>query len=181
MVTLRRITDPADAVFPELVEVYTEAFPIEERRDLTQLKKLLQTEPAMFFNAVECDGDLAGLFVYWDFDTFFYLEHLAVFARMRNKKIGQQVLDWVKEHLQGIRLLEVEPAETEIAGRRINYYQRNGYRIIDKTYCQPSYRPGGEEFPLWIMGNQTGQDDERLCQQLQTIKEQVYYRNFDRK
>lgn len=176
MVTLRRITDPADEVFLKLVEVYTEAFPMEERRDISQLEDLLRTETAMYFNAVECDGELAGLFVYWDFGTFFYLEHLAVFAHMRNKKIGQQILDWVKEHLQGIRLLEVEPADTEIAQRRIQYYQRNGYSIIDKSYCQPSYRPEGEEFPLWIMGNQTGQAEEILRQQLQTIKERVYYR-----
>ena len=76
----------------------------------------------------------------------FYLEHLAVFAEMRNKKIGQQILDWVKEQLQGVRLLEVEPAETEMATRRIHYYERNGYRILDRNYLQPPYVKGGKIF-----------------------------------
>ena len=60
----------------------------------------------MYFNAIECDGELSGMFVYWDIGDFYYLEHLAVFPEMRNKKIGQQVLDYVAEHLKGVRLLE---------------------------------------------------------------------------
>ena len=113
MVTLKRITQAEDEAFRKLTALYTEAFPVEERREIGQLGELLHTEPAMYFNAVECDGQLAGLFVYWDFGSFYYLEHLAVFAEMRNKKIGQQILDWVKEQLQGVRLLEVEPADPE--------------------------------------------------------------------
>ncbi len=175
MITLTRITHAEDSAFLKLTGLYQEAFPKEERRDIAQLKELLQAEPAMYFNAVHCEGELAGLFVYWDFGSFYYLEHLAVFAEMRNKKIGQKILDWTREQLQGVRILEVEPAETEMATRRINYYQRNGYHILDKTYRQPSYRSGGAEFPLWIMGSQA-EAPEPLEQQIQIIKERVYYR-----
>lgn len=175
MISLKRLTDAANDVFVRLAELYAEAFPIEERRELEQLKEMLKTEKAMYFNIVECDGELAGLFVYWDFGTFYYLEHLAVFSEMRNKKIGQQVLDWVKEHLKGARLLEVEPAETEIAIRRINYYQRNGYQILDKGYLQPPYRQGGEDFPLWIMGNEV-EPESVLTEQLEIIRNKVYFR-----
>ena len=156
MVILQRIRSGKEVAFQKLLELYTEAFPPEERRDTEQLAEWLDTKPAMCFNAVECDGVLAGLVVYWDFGTFYYLEHLAVFADMRNKN-GQQILDWIKEHLKGIWVLEVEPADTEMAMRRINYYRRNGFQILDKTYMQPSYRSGGEAFPLWIMGNEPGQ------------------------
>jgi len=176
MIVLKRITAERERVFQQLSDLYVEAFPPEERREWGQLKEMLEEEPAMYFNAVEADGKLAGLLVYWNFGTFYYLEHLAVFAEMRNKKIGQQILDWVSEHLKGVRILEAEPAETEIATRRINYYQRNGYHILDKTYLQPSYCPGGKAFPLWIMGNETGQGPEALKEQIQTIKERVYYR-----
>lgn len=177
MVTLTKITRPEDAMFQPLIELYTEAFPLEERREIKQLQNMLQHEPAMFFNAVSYEGKLAGLFVYWNFGTFYYLEHLAVYADMRNKKIGQQILDWVKENLCGIRLLEVEPAETEMATRRVNYYRRNGYHILDKTYKQPSYRPEGEEFPLWIMGNDERLPADALKEQVQLIKNKVYYRH----
>lgn len=176
MITLRRITDSKDSAFQKLTELYKEAFPQEERREIAQLEQLLSGEPLMYFNAVECDGELAGLFVYWDLGSFYYLEHLAVYAEMRNKKIGQQVLDWMKEHLQGVRLLEAEPAETEMSTRRINYYQRNGYQILDKDYLQPPYTPEGEGFPLWVMGNVADQPAEVLQQQIETIKNKIYYR-----
>ena len=162
MVTLKRITQAEDEAFRKLTALYTEAFPVEERREIGQLGELLHTEPAMYFNAVECDGQLAGLFVYWDFGSFYYL--------------GQQILDWVKEQLQGVRLLEVEPAETEMATRRIHYYERNGYRILDRNYLQPPYVKGGKDFPLWVMGNGSGQSAEVLNRQIQTIKDKVYYR-----
>lgn len=173
MVKLKRITDAKDSDFVKLMVLYTEAFPLEERRDVQQLGEMLAEEPRMSFNAVECDGELSALLVYWDFSTFYYLEHLAVYAEMRNKKIGQQTLDWMREHLEGQRILEAEPADTEIAKRRIRYYERNGYKVLYKDYQQPSYRPDGEGCPLWVMG---ACEDARLSEKLQQIIEAVYYR-----
>ena len=68
-------------------------------------------------------------------------------------EIGQQVLEHVETSLPGIRLLEVEPAEDELTTRRVAFYRRNGYRIVDRSYVQPSYENFGDAAPLWIMGN----------------------------
>lgn len=175
MISLRRITSAGDQDFKKLVELYTEAFPPEERRDISQLERLLQSQPEMYYNAVECDGKLAGLFVFWNFGDFWYLEHLAVYADMRNHKIGQQILDLAKERLTGIRLLEVEPADHEMAVRRINYYRRNGYKILEKDYVQPSYDGVRSALPLWIMGNEEYTDVAVLQKHIGIIKEKVYY------
>lgn len=176
MIKLRRIISSEDADFKKLIALYTEAFPPEERRDISQLERLLLQRPAMFFNAVECDGLLSGLFVYWNFGDFWYLEHLAVYPDMRNKKIGQQILDFACENLSGIRLLEVEPAEEEMAIRRVNYYQRNGYKILSKEYVQPSYDGVNSPVPLWIMGNCEYSDKSLLGKHIDTIKEEVYHK-----
>ncbi len=116
---LRRITQAGDPDFKALTALYTEAFPPEERRETAQLERMLEEEPRMHFHVVEIGGKRAGLFVYWDFGTFYYLEHLAVYAEMRNQKIGQQVLDWMREHLDGLRLLEAEPAKSPHGGYAI--------------------------------------------------------------
>ena len=176
MVELKRMTSAEDKNFKKLMELYIEAFPAEERRDVEQLERLLKEKKEMYFNAVECDGQLAGLFVYWNFGDFWYLEHLAVYAEMRNKKIGQQVLDFVRDHLEGSRLLEVEPTEEEMAVRRINYYQRNGYKILDRVYVQPSYDGICSSLPLWIMGNEDYTDKALLKKHVETIQEEVYYK-----
>ena len=107
---------------------------------------------------------------------FYYLEHLAVCPEMRNQKIGQKVLDYIREHLSGEHLLEVEPAVDEITTRRINYYRRNGYEIVEKQYRQPAYDNPEKSYPLWLMSNRDYPDRRELAEHIQMIKEEVYYK-----
>ncbi|MGL4293346.1 MAG: GNAT family N-acetyltransferase [Bacteroidales bacterium] len=174
MIHVYRITDRDDERLKTLVGLYEEAFPAEERRSREQLYYLIEGNDKMFFNAVEIEGELAGLFVYWNMNDFYYLEHLAVFASMRNKEIGRQILDYASLQLNGLRLLEVEPDDTEMAARRINYYKRNGYAILNRNYIQPSYAAHEDACPLWIMGNQENAEIEKYIEQ---IKETVYRSN----
>ena len=81
------------------------------------------------------------------------------------------IRDSVETSLPGIRLLEVEPAEDELTTRRVAFYRRNGYRIVDRSYVQPSYENFGDAAPLWIMGNDT---PERLPEFIERIKKEVY-------
>ena len=171
MVELKRIQHPDNAEFVMLMELYESAFPQEERREVSELAVLLETEDRMHFNAVYHDGNLAGLFVYWKLDGFWYLEHLAVYAQLRNHKIGEQVLDWTARHLEGIRLLEAEPAEGEMPTRRIRYYERNGFIVCDKNYHQPSYRKGGKGIDLWVLCTEEPAD---LPAKIATLKQVVY-------
>ncbi len=90
---------------------------------------------------------------------------------MRNLKVGQQVLDYIAEHLDDTRLLEVEPTTDEMTTRRVNYYRRNGYEILDKTYMQPSYDEDIEVGNLWIMGNRKS---DRLQEFIERIKQVAY-------
>ena len=153
------------------MQLYEEAFPLEERRNVTELAQLIREEERMSFDAIYHDGVLAGLFVHWDFGDFHYLEHLAVYQEMRNHKIGKQVLDLSAKLLSGLRILEVEPAESEMPIRRIHYYERNGYAIYDKKYHQPSYHKDGKGIDLWIMCNET---PENLQDKLTRLKTAVY-------
>lgn len=173
MIALRRITRAEDPVWNRLMTLYKESFPPEERRDMNQLEQMLAAVPEMFFNAVEEDGLLCGLASYWDLGDFYYMEHLAVFPEMRNRKIGQQILAYWQQHLHKPQLLEVEPAVEEMACRRIGFYERNGYAVLYKDYVQPSYTADEDACPLWIMGTDA-------CPKIETyierIKETVYRR-----
>jgi len=153
MIRLERINDIDNQHLEPLIELYTQAFPVEERRETAQLKRLIANKPDMYFNAIIEGGEnLAGLFVYWDLGDFYYLEHLAVYAEMRNRKIGQQLLDYIHTHLNKPQVLEVEPVADEMTERRVNYYLRNGYDIADKDYFQPSYKDKNlKGYPLWLM------------------------------
>lgn len=173
MIALRRITRVEDPVWNRLMTLYKESFPPEERRDMHQLEQMLAAVPEMFFNAVEEDGLLCGLASYWDLGDFYYMEHLAVFPEMRNRKIGQQILAYWQQHLHKPQLLEVEPAVEEMACRRIGFYERNGYAVLYKDYVQPSYTADEDACPLWIMGTDACPEIETY---IERIKETVYRR-----
>lgn len=174
---LVRIEHTEDEKFRQLLQLYQEAFPEEERREIQQLERLIREEPRMVFNAILCDGQPAGLFIYWDLEEFFYLEHLAVFAELRNRKIGQQVLDYVARHLEGERFLEVEPAADEMTSRRVNYYRRNGYEVVTEDYEQPAYDRTKKGMPLWVMSN-TGTVSPDLERKIKRIQQTVYWNHY---
>lgn len=128
--------------FGRLMELYVEAFPPEERRPLSQMPP---ADPAFTFYAV---GDDAGLLTAWRFPDFTYVEHFAVYPELRGHGIGSQAL----AALPGTVLLEVEPPEcSEQARRRIEFYRRNGFRLLDVDYVQPPYSPGLPSVPLRLM------------------------------
>lgn len=175
MIQLRRITQRADRDLQLLLSLYREAFPEEERRSEEQLLRLVDEKEEMVFNAVETEGGLAGLFVYWEFGDFYYLEHLAVYPELRNRKIGQQLLEYVRKCFKKSCVLEVEPPCNEMAERRIAYYRRNGFEVVEKGYEQPSYDGIKRGIPLWIMSNCR---DIALTKAINTIREEVYRKNY---
>ena len=61
MMQLIRITDPDDAFLKKLITLYEESFPLEERRPVEQLRRLIKSADSMHFNAVVLDGELCGL------------------------------------------------------------------------------------------------------------------------
>ena len=78
MIQLRRITQVNDPDLSRLMDLYELSFPEEERRDREQLFRMLELVPDMSFNAVEDNGELCGLTIYWDLGDFYYIEAMAV-------------------------------------------------------------------------------------------------------
>ncbi len=149
------LRDPADPGWEEILRLYESAFPKNERRDPEVARQMAAQRPEMEFGRVRAvpGGALAGLVVLWRFGDFTYLEHLAVEASLRGGGTGRWILDWLNRTTCGFCLLEVEPeGATPMAARRIAYYRRNGYEILDRDYLQFPYREGDAPLPLWLMG-----------------------------
>ena len=174
MIELQRVTRAGDPLLGKLLPLYEEAFPPPERRDAGQLKRVIERASDMYFNAIVEDGTLAGLFAYWDLGEFCYLEHLAVFPSLRSRSTGTRVLEEVARRLPGTRLLEVEPPVEPPATRRVAYYERNGYLVLDRAYVQPPYDGKRAGCPLWIIGNER---PACLARFLERVKTRVYREN----
>lgn len=134
---------------PAHVRIYEEAFPAEERRPAANRHP---ADPAFrFYNISTKEYPEAGLITTWDFGSFRYVEHFAIDKSLRGSGIGADAID----ALGGTVLLEVEPPGTgEQALRRIEFYKRHGFHLLDYPYFQPPYSSElpGVELRLMLRG-----------------------------
>ena len=112
---------------------YEKTFPENERRDKEQFLDLAE-DPDAFVFLIKNEDETIGYSVIWELKDFYFLEHFEVFEEFRNQKFGEQILEALKEKFDKI-VLETEPDSlSEIAARRVRFYQRNGFEIINKDY-----------------------------------------------
>lgn len=134
-----RLLSTSDSLFERFSELFQSSFPVNERRPLESLKKIISDEHDVYCDAVLKDIVFVGLLVYWDFSDFVYVEYLAVNPDIRGGGIGARILSQLKDCVRRPVVLEVEPPLNELAKRRIGFYERNGFVLLDNEYFQPSY------------------------------------------
>ena len=74
-------------------------------------------------------------------------------------------------------ILEVEPPETEIARRRIGFYQRLGLYLNDFPYTQPSMQKDQPPIPLKIMSWPEKVEENTFRSWQKRIYQAVYGKN----
>lgn len=138
--------------FAPSLSLYLAAFPEEERRPEAAWEKLMHQSPLFHADAILDDGDYCGFITSWHFSNFIYVEHFAISSSRRGGGIGGRAFECFMKQCAGKEIvLEVETPDTEIARRRIGFYERHAMHLLPNDYQQPPYRPTGEYFPLRIM------------------------------
>ena len=143
-------TDHPHYVFVE--NLYLSAFPENERRPVDAQRRNVDTNP--LFRCYLLTGDESrpiGFITLWRLDGFCYAEHFAVDPSLRNGGYGSRVMQLLLRELELPVVLEAEVPADDLSRRRVAFYERQGFRTCDKDYIQPSYRPGGESLPLYLM------------------------------
>lgn len=136
-----------------LERIYTDSFPEDERRPWDDVANPPQAGcPALF--AIIADGHIRGLATLWVFDTFSYIEHLALDRTFRSQGIGSAALqDLIAICDPKPIVLEAETPDDRdpMTRRRIDFYKRHGFNVIDREYVQPPYAPGLSSVRLYLM------------------------------
>jgi GNAT superfamily N-acetyltransferase len=149
---------------------YERTFPEDERRSKEQFLFLADHPDAFVYN-IHKEDTLIGYAVIWELTDFFFLEHFEIFEDFRNQKLGEATLEAMKEKFGKIILETERETHSEIAKRRLQFYERNGFGILEKNYTQPSYGEGKPSLKLILMGNFIPQNLETAIQE---IYENVY-------
>lgn len=160
-----------------LKSIYDEAFPSCEQRDWGQILELnLSDSPLEMYRiwATELSSTV-GFVTLWRTDRWLFGEHLAIDPCFRNRGWGASVVRMIQipEFYRGALILEVEPPVTEIASRRLSFYEREGMSIVDRNYLQPDYQRKGNHLPLFLLSNAEW-SDSTLSRTVSEIYQNVY-------
>ena len=137
-----------DAVF----RLLSQSFPAGERRDAAGQRALLSDSAYRIDILRAPSGGVQALMASWDFDDFVFFEHFAVAPACRSGGLGGQMLDALLSRIPKPACLEAELSETELAARRIGFYERHGFTVnADYPYFQPALVPGGSQIPMQLL------------------------------
>lgn len=146
MMNLKPVTkENFSLVYKRLID----AFPYEERRDEADEKKCF-LKSQFNFCEITADGESVGLIVFWVFESFLFIEHIAINKEIRSKGYGSKTIDLIKAKYNLPIILEAESPETEMQKKRIRFYENLGFKVNSYSYTQPSYH-NGESVPLLVL------------------------------
>lgn len=175
MLRLQRLRSSDTALCRFMEKVLTESFPLEEYRELAELRALTETEDSFHNNLILDDAAPVGVITWWDFGRFHYVEHFAIAAERRNRQYGRGALALARARTRTPLVLEVEPPVEEAARRRIRFYEREGFTLWEKDYLQPPYRPGAAFLPMRLMACGDLRPERDFAQVCGTIHRKVYH------
>ena len=152
------------------LQLYQQAFPIEERRPAEQWVTTLTSGQTLPWTILY-NNNFAGFIILWRMEDFIYGEHFAINPSLRGQGIGSEALSLILKRIKKPLIIEVEPPESDtIAQRRIAFYQRHGLHFCPKAYLQPPYRDTDKPFPLCLMSS----DEKFINEQFNNISKQIH-------
>lgn len=166
------VTSGTDERLSCLLKLYAGSFPFEERRAEDQLKEMIGHEK-MSFIALHAGKQPAGFMIWWNFISFGYIEHFAVFPELRGNQIGSAALQQIRNR-SAKTLLEAERPYDEISKRRIAFYLRNGFYVADPHYLQPPYRKEGKPIDMYLLSDLQDWSPNELQTAVELIHKEVY-------
>lgn len=146
---LERLSPSHIHLFDKAFQLCQSSFPFEERRDYSEQQRVLK-KTDYHFDLIMVDDNFVGVMLYWETDSFVFLEHFATLPELRCKGRGKDALNLLKEKNK-IILLEIEPPIDDITKRRYGFYSRNGFIMNPYHHIQAKYHLGDEDLELKVL------------------------------
>lgn len=136
--------------FEEIYALVRTTFPQEECYPYAYHQKAFQRED-LFGRKYIVDGEIKAFTTGFRQKGYLFLDYFAVDKNLRGHGLGGQFFKQVIESANCPVIIEVELPETDIAKRRIGFYQRLGFQLNTFTYRMPLISDGFGDTPLYIM------------------------------
>ncbi|MCD9026167.1 GNAT family N-acetyltransferase [Cohnella sp. NL03-T5] len=140
-----------DREFDKVFAIMKASFPASERRTYAGQKELLSDPHYRLITETDGNNNISAFLAVWEFPSFRFVEHIAVDPAIRGSGLGGKLMTaYIGESIKPI-LLEVEPPVTDLAQRRVNFYERLGFHFNLFEYVQPPLQKGQPDLPLKMM------------------------------
>ena len=172
--TLEQIGSVNNPHFKDVVRLYRNSFPTNERRSVKGLSEQLKNK-LVFLNAIieSSSNQCIGFVLLWKFSKFTYIEHFALIPSKRNQGFGRQILKILQNENLPI-ILEVEPVNSDVSANRVNFYQSLGFKMENYGYFQPAYGKNKKSIPMNLMTYLFNDSNINIDEAVFTIFEKVY-------
>jgi len=170
---LVRLTSANDVRFQFAWELYNEAFPKNERRELYLQIEILNN-PKYHFEIILEEAVFVGFILWWQFEGIRFIEHLAIHHNLRNKAYGTKIVEQFTAQNEDLILLEVEIPDNEIKKRRIAFYERLGFKLNQYYYQQLPMQTKGEFVDMLIMSYPARINSSQLSYFKENFRKECY-------
>lgn len=148
---LKEVTFENKSDLEFIEKLYIESFPRNERRPILELHHLMEEESrfSVFLLEEKKENTRIGFITYWNLETFIFIEHFAISPEQRNGGYGQKAVQELINQTSLPLVGEIElPTISEFAGRRVKFYEKQGFKVWNLPYNQPPYEEGFNPIPM---------------------------------
>lgn len=117
--------------------LYAQSFPVHEQRQYASQRRIMGQE-AYHFGLVMDNDEFAGLMLYWEAETFIYVEHFCMLPELRGKGLGSRALALLGVGGKTV-ILEIDPPVDAVSVRRRRFYERSGFVANSYRHVHPPY------------------------------------------
>ena len=167
----RRLTQPEEPAFGRAMALYEASFPRHEQR-LPDEQRAVLSHPEYHFTQLFDGAEFVGLLLYWEADSFCYVEHLCITESMRGKGCGSRALAFLRKKGKKM-ILEIDPPVDPVSQKRQRFYERAGYRANPYPHIHPPYRTDYAGHPLVVMSWPEGLSEQEYDCFYQYLKQTV--------
>lgn len=176
MLSTHKITSTDSALFARVDALYAQAFPWHEQREPAAKAQALN-DPRYTLEAWFDGEQFVGMSGSWRLGEMLYIEHLAVDGTLRSKGYGKILLAELLTRAP-LTVLEIDPLTTEIAHRRLRFYESMGFKANPWAHAHPTYHQGIADHELVVLSYPQGIDaveyqrfNEGLCGVVMGLKQ----------
>ena len=162
-IEIHQIRSANDQYFADFWRIYTESFPLNERRTPDQQLLIFQKPPYQL-NTYLIDDHIVGFIASWCDPEFIFIEHFAISPEFRSKRLGSTVLQQFIDDYKIPVILEIEMPIDELTKRRLKFYELAGFIRNTHQHYMPPYHESDPPLEMEILTFPT------------TVSEELYQR-----